>query len=354
MSTAQNLWRFEGAARDTQHFAMSDAASSATGLQIFRAGTFKDSRGVASTWTVAHLNTMAANFKTLKDSGVFPNVPVRVDHSGSANSVVGWLSNVYVQGNFLVGDIEFTEPDAAQKYERGTYKNRSIELGKYETNGDNPKTYDPTVMGLAFVDIPAVEGLHGRASDVSVFHLVEDTKVMQVFKIKGQDVSDAAAVQASIIDLEKQAGAAAFTFKLHGAEDTSDFAKVQAHIVALEAERDSKVVAERQAFVKQLATDGKIGEAQSEMLTEVAVGMSPDQFEKFSKGYENAPKLTLFEKHGGNGVQSQGGAGSDPAAEAIKTAEATVDQLRRSGAYSAEALKNTQAFKRLTELKTAK
>ena len=332
---------------------MGDMGSVARGLKIFKAGTFKDSKGAQSTWTTDHLNTMAANFKTLKDGGIFTKVPVRVDHSDSANSIVGWLSNVYVQGDFLLADIEFTEPEAAQKYQRGTYANRSVELGKYETNGDNPKMYDPTVMGLAFVDIPAVEGLFGRASAISVFHLVEGKETMQVFKINGQDVSDAAQVQANIIDLEKRAGDKTFTFKLHGAEEVSDFAKVQAHIVTLEKERDDKLVEARQTFVKQLATDGKIGEAQKETLTEVAVGMSPDQFEKFSKSYENAPKLSLFEKHGGGGGDQEGGA-PDPKAEAIKTAEATVDQLRRSGAYSAEALKKTRAFITLTELKTAK
>lgn len=352
MSTAQILWRFEGAA-STQHFAIGDMGSGSVerGLKIFKAGTFKDSRGVQATWTAEHLKSMAENFATLKNSGVFPKVPVRVDHTGSANGVVGWLENVYVQGNFLLADVQFTEPDAAQKYQRGTYANRSIELGKYETNGDNPKTYDPTVMGLAFVDIPAVEGLHGRASDVSVFHLVEESEPMQVFKINGQDVSDAAAVQAALIDLESRASAQAFTFKLHGGEDTTDFAKVQAHIVTLEKDRDDKLVAERQAFVKQLATDGKIGEAQTEMLTEVAVGMAPDQFEKFCKGYENAPKLTIFEKHGESGTDT--GGATDPKAAQMKIYEAQIDMFRRGG-MSAERLQKTQAHIALQDLKTAK
>jgi hypothetical protein len=131
-------------------------------LPVFKARKVKDSLGRESTWTIEDLDAMVANFNLLKDSNLFPNVPVRANHGRDVNDVGGWYVALRRDGDTLLADIEFTEPDMAEKYRRGTYRNRSIEIGAYETN--DGEIYFPTVMGLAFCDIPAVEGLFSASA----------------------------------------------------------------------------------------------------------------------------------------------------------------------------------------------
>ena len=131
--------------------------------KIFRAGTFKDSMGTLRTWTVEQLDQMVENFRILRERNLLGGVPVRVDHDFSAESVVGWVSDVRRDGEFLVADFHMTEPEAFEKWVRGTLEPVSSEIIPYEANtGD---VYFPTLIGVAFVDIPAVAGLY-RASGV--------------------------------------------------------------------------------------------------------------------------------------------------------------------------------------------
>lgn len=131
------------------------------GMRIFRVGSFKNSDGESTKWTSADLHQMVENFNALKDDGTFPHVPVRENHGRDVRSVVGYFTALRVEGKFLVADLEITEPTAADRYTRGTYRARSLEVGTYETN--KGVAYYPTVMGLAFCDIPAVEGLYAAA-----------------------------------------------------------------------------------------------------------------------------------------------------------------------------------------------
>ncbi len=134
------------------------------GKKIFRAGTFKDSKGVLHTWTVEQLDQVVANFNHLREHNLLAGVPVRVDHTFSARDVVGWVSDLKREGEFLLGDLHFTESSAFSKWDNGTFEPVSSELAPYETNDGD--IYYPTLIGVAFVDIPAVEGLY-RASGVT-------------------------------------------------------------------------------------------------------------------------------------------------------------------------------------------
>jgi hypothetical protein len=134
------------------------------GKRIFRAGTFKDSKGVLHTWTIEQLDAVVANFNHLRGQNLLAGVPVRVDHTFSARDVVGWVSDLKRDGEFLVADLHLTESAAFSKWDSGTYEPVSSELAPYETNGGD--IYYPTLIGVAFVDIPAVEGLY-RASGVN-------------------------------------------------------------------------------------------------------------------------------------------------------------------------------------------
>lgn len=312
------------------------------GLEIFKAGSFKDSLGDQKTWTTEQLAMMASHFEMLRANDKLPNVPVRVDHSWSVDDVVGYIDALRVVGDRLVADVEFTEPDAYSKFERGTYRSRSLEVGPYETN--DGVTYWPVVLGLAFVDLPAVEGLHSKP---------------RLFRHDGKETN--------VPEIDT------FKFSLRG-QETSDFARVQAHIAALEGENDSLQATtaaltaendqlksfaaeakrnERHAFVSSLAADKKIAAPQIESMKALVEGLTDEQFDGFKAVYAAAPVLSLLGNHT-DGVSNPAGDPSlDETAKEIADLEEIVANFRRAG-MPAEKLHETPSFKRLTALKASK
>lgn len=312
------------------------------GVEVFRAGTFRDSLGEQSTWTVTQLEQMALNFKALKESGLFPNVPWRSDHSWSIDKVKGYIHDLYVRGDRLVADVEVTEPDALEKIQRGTYRARSAEVGMYLTNDEVP--YYPTLMGVAFVDIPAVEGLFRGDRPVACFSYSAPTENPTtkenempefVFKLHGKDTSDHTAVQAHVFALEK------------AVEDLA------ASNAALTTENESLAAAQkradderRKAFVSDLATSGKILAAQAPGLTEFALSLTEAQYESFTVTYALAPVMPILSRHTG----SKGDADADVAkAQEIADCEAMLKSFAVAG-MTPEALQKTKPFRRLIEL----
>src|SRR4051812_31246565 len=95
-------------------------------VPVFRAGTFRDSLGMQRTWDVEHLFQMVQNFNSLRAKGILPNVPLRVDHSFSAEKVMGWITGLRVDGDFLSATFEVTEPADFDRIQRGTYRSRSL------------------------------------------------------------------------------------------------------------------------------------------------------------------------------------------------------------------------------------
>lgn len=133
-------------------------------LPILRTGKFKDSAGNPREFTKADLHDMVATFYKLRDAEILPNVPVRENHSRDVRAVGGYFKELRVSDkpnrkghHTLLADLEMTEPEVYARYKRGTYRSRSIEVGAYETN--DGEIHFPTVVGVAFCDLPAVEGL---------------------------------------------------------------------------------------------------------------------------------------------------------------------------------------------------
>jgi hypothetical protein len=204
-------------AEDTSEFALPVAVGShVTDLPVFKTGKVKDSKGRAHNWSVADLDQMVANFTTLRDTGKFPNVPVRANHSRDVNQIGGYYTALRRKGNMLFADIEFTEPEMQAKYERKTYRARSIEIGAYESN-DGEVTF-PAVMGLAFCDIPAVEGLF--SASVSAYENESDREVI-LFAAPPADAGGG--------------GAAAGAAEDEGAEDQQETVALAAVLSALHA-----------------------------------------------------------------------------------------------------------------------
>jgi hypothetical protein len=184
----------------SDHALMPLTGNGVKGLRIFKtAKGLKDSKGRAKDWSREDLEQMVANFHLLREKNILPNVPVRENHSRDVKQIGGYFSNISVSttpdltGNFfLEADLDFTEPDMQAKYERGTYRNRSIEIGAYETN--EGEIYFPVVLGLAFCDIPAVEGLYEAA--LSSYSADNKPEIMVYAPDNGADASGNTATSA--------------------------------------------------------------------------------------------------------------------------------------------------------------
>lgn len=345
-----------------------DGSGIVRGVDIFRAGTFRDSMGEQNTWTVEHLAQMVSNFSLLTESEIFVDVPVRRDHSFSVDKIMGYFESVRVEGDRLVADLRITEPDSLDKLVRGTFRSVSLEVGMYVTNEEIP--YWPVVFGVAYVDISAVEGLHSSSQIPTSYFTSDRSNPIQEensvstensdkgvprpvnFTIKGVETSDHAAIQAHITELEKRPEAVG-KFRVNGAE-TTDFAAVQAHIDTLETVIEEATLNARRSFVKELVSEGKIVAPQEETLSDLVTGndFTEAQFEKFKASYADAPKQTLFENHGSGDDSEKDPANKDDSPSELTIAEETVAMLRRSSAMTEDELQQTKAFKRLTELKS--
>lgn len=367
------------------------------GLRIFKAGTFDDSMGITRTWTEEHLEQMELHFRLLKEGGYFPNVPIRSDHSWSVRDVVGYFDQVYrdpTDGTFLSSDVEITEPEAYEKWKRGTYRSRSIEIGVYKTNGEAPMEYFPVVMGLAFVDIPAVEGLHSRGIPPGFEKAFNQTKENKMDEQEflaacayaqwvaaaeyAQKCADweSAVNYAQALAEHQTAGEALGLTANHGAAPqtlvfsingvpTADGVAVQAHISSLEQFRSESITSGRTAFIDSLVQHGKIGAPQADSLKvlvngDPATGVPPmgdAQFTAFKSSYDAMGTAPLFGQFGnpstGPGITLQTGNAATALDDEIATLEEIVANHKRTN-KSKEEIEAMSSFKRLTELKAQK
>lgn len=314
------------------------------GLKVFRTGTFRDSKGRKLSWSTEDLDKMVSNFALLRSQGLFVDVPVRVDHGISAKDVVGYFAGLYRAGDFLLCDLEFTEPEAALKWKRKTFRARSLEVGPYISNDD--QIFYPCANGLAFVDIGAVEHLHRVPEIKETTPVTEKPAQEATFRISGVPTTDVAAVQARIDELETAAKnpPAPHAFRIAG-EEVTDYPAVQAKLDTYGEMFDQMRENTRSEFVNGLARDNKI--AATGLDDEIAFVKSLDeaQFAAYRKRWEGAPATSLFSRQ-------PGGAGDRPPAPPtnaptqVDTDKAVVAQFRRGG-LGDEAIKNMPSYKRL-------
>lgn len=378
------------------------------GVPVFRAGTFRDSMGDQHTWTVEHLSQMVFHFDMLRERGTLPNVPVRNQHKsffGSGGDVVGYVEAIRVEGEddkgnaLLVADLDITEPDAFDKIERGTWRSRSSEIGFYEDNDE--AMYWPVFMGLAWVDLPAVEGLFSKQeASEDKFTPVRDNEEGAVAHTKkaaeqgkgggtgtpapnaGEGAGEHGAPPATSKEEDDgdegseggdppsgEAGAHAkgdpapvtppagtvtppaahgaqgqpFEFTLNGGTKTTDFAAVQAHIENLETVLNENRTQARKDFVASLASSNRIAATQVDEMTAHALSLTDEQYEAFAKMYEAAPASPLFAHHG------QGNTPEPDADSEIETLRERVKMHTRSG-MPEEKVKETASYKKLMSM----
>ena len=364
---------FQGHTIDWQ----SDSTAIVRGVEVFKAGTFRDSWGDQHTWLPEHLALMASNFDFLKNNDIFPNVPTRRDHSFSIDKVMGYIEGLATNGQKLLADIHVTEPTEVDKLARGTYRSVSLEVGMYIDN--NETAYWPVCFGVAYVDMPAVEGLHGKQKEVSFFSMipqgeqmsgqngtagasVEDRPPATTINVFGSGQMSTTPGQSNVTTTPAPTTAgstapaappaapapapAATTFRINGAE-TVDFAAVQRHIDTLEAVVRTTDEDARKTFVSDLAKAGKIIAAQVEGMQAFALSLQTDSFDAWKKTYEGAQALPIMQPHG-NATTNPEAPNTDPAQERISVLKETVAYLYRL--MPKEKVEATDHFKELARL----
>ena len=414
---------FQTAVQDLKVETTESGAQIIRAMSVFRTGTFKDSWGDPHTWESEHLEQMVFNYSMLKNRNILPNVPVRDGHPGlfgSGGEVVGYIADLYTINGAayedgytrLVADLEITEPDAYGKIERGTWRGRSAEIGFYETNDET--MYWPVFMGLAWVDIPAVEGLFSKQQDGgNKFTFIRDndqegavagaSKQTQNHNTPGTPGSGSpAGAQNPAGDGSGQQGTGTetppagtegdndnegqkegaptgtpdpegdnesgtdgppagttqhashnrvHTFRINGVE-TQDFGQVQSHIDALESAIGEQAETNRREFVTSLANRNLIPATQVDSMTEHALSLTDEQWQAFTKMYpEDTAPAALFQNHGTNGSESDPSGNNGPSE--VDTLRETVTMHRKSGMPDAK-VKETKSYKRLMELTDGK
>lgn len=333
---------------------------------LFRSGEFADSMGYEHLWEDIHIQTMAANFALLQNSNTLPNVPLRCDHpsfiNGSMDKVIGYHENVVAEKaiskvdgqeyTYLFADLWVIKKEAQTNILSGLWRSRSAEVGSYISN--NKAEYWPALMGTAYVDIPAVEGVsvHGLHAEIAE-HLSHYSKPENKFALLMEEkVEPGKDANGNVITPAPQPtpGAASqhaapqptFVFNL-GSETTSDFAKVQAHITAqdaviaanktkidsLEVFQKEQLEAGRTNFAKALVTSGKILASQEEATIEFCKNMTAEMFESYSKLMADAPQQPVLGNYGHQPVT--GAPGSQQATADAQKAEKVavlVDQVK--------------------------
>jgi phage I-like protein len=307
------------------------------GVEIFKAGTY---RGIP--YSESSLDEMAANFKALKDSGTFEPV-FKKDHSESVEDQIGWIVNVYREGDLLKGDIHVTEWMAMDKIESKTWKFVSSEIYPPELAAEEfgDAVSGHVLRGVAIVSIPKVKGLKGIVLNSEIIeiqggNIVNREQIEALMKklgmfseeeIKGfSDEEIFAKFSENIGGYQKPAvvvapgtPAAPATFgEGHVVIKAEDFeAMVQkaagaekqsidlfAEVTALKNESKSQKVERK---ISALMKAGKVTPAEKEGIMEFAEGLEGEALDKYFNTFEKRAAVVDFSEGGGG----QGGSSDD-------------------------------------------
>lgn len=325
-----------------------DGTATVRNLPVFKTGTHTDSQRRVQKWEASDLEQMVANFTKLQAS--FPNIPVRKDHSRSVEQIAGYVSRLHTDGDLLLADFSFTEPESADKWERGTFRSRSAEVGAFQTN--DGVVHNPVFMGFAFVDIPAVEGLFSKtdqSKDIRFFTEANMTTEAEVETPPVVEPKVVPAVVPPVAELTKPVETATFT--INGVE-TSDFAAVQAHLAQLETFASEQRDSARKAFAAALGNENKIGAPQVDAMSEFALSLDDDQFGKLEAVFAAAPVLPILGDHSAGTITNPDGEDSvlSVKEQELADAEAIVLQHKRSG-MTQDQIEQTASYTKLTALR---
>lgn len=303
-------------------------------IAVFRSGTFRDSMGEQREWDEFAMESFVRNYNHLTTSGILPRVPVRRGHptfgQNPIDTVIGYVTALRAETRtasieqkeytFLVADFEILDEEAQQKINSGLWVNRSSEVGTYYDNDD--MAYAPTFMGVAYVDIPAVERLNefAQGSQTAKFSMMMEA---------GMTTAPNPALPAE----PKVPAPALSQFSIGGAL-TSDYAKVQSYITGLETQlatyaqaEEARVKTERVSYIDDLAKHGKIVAPQVESMKALVGTFSAEQFAAFKSAQDLAAPASILQPHGVTPTDQ----GASPSPEDAATAAADAEYKLATG-----------------------
>lgn len=373
------------------------------GVPVFRSGKFRDMWGDETVWESIHIDQMVANYGLLSGSKIFADVPVRDGHPGflysggsqGSGRTVGYVTSLYSEvrtaphdGNeytYLLADCEILDVPSQDAIFSGLWRSLSSEIGTYETNAGTQ--FWPVFMGVAYVDIPAVEGLKGFSKNVEgegkVYIMDDFTENEETAPAPeapatdetpetpaagdgpplGDEATEAPGGGEAVevpepIDSapDAAAGGSGQSFAI-GGRKVYDFAEVQRTICMYENQiselaefRRGVLKKDREDFVKHLSNSGKILASQIDDTTAFASGLTEDQYAKWKKLFSGSAPVAALGKydddHGGDTFEP---GVIDETARRIDTLRGVIQQHTRAG-MSRSDIEATSSFKKLKAL----
>jgi hypothetical protein len=328
-------------------------------LAMFRSGTFRDSTGYQMTYDPLHMKQIVDNYEWLRDKKIFDDIPVRDGHPGwlihgleGNGKVVGWHDKVWTETltaphddteyDYILADIRITDPSAAASIENGTWRNRSAEIGRYTTNTE--AEFWPVYMGVAYVDIPAVEGLKFSSSNTT-----PDRQVYVFMDSKETGVGTEPTTTTGQPQGTPLLGVtpAPQAFSING-QSLTDPVVVQNHITALEKFQAETVEGNRVAFVTGLAASNKILATQVDSLTAFAKGLNGEQFVAWQATFEAAPVQPVLGQHASGTTNPENTAQNQPtAAPAQEVTDLEVVKMHKHAGTPKAQIEAGASYKRL-------
>lgn len=363
-----------------KHYRRGDGALVVEKQAVFRSGTFRDSMGSQSTWEQLHIDQMVANYSLLRGRNLLSDLPVRDGHPGflisgteGTGKVVGWHTELQAQivdtdrgqTTFLLASYVLTEPDAAEKYERGTYRNRSSEVGTYVTNDE--AEFWPAYMGFAFVDIPAVEGLNNVEFSKSTASAYAERDVIFLFDRENPLTTPPIAPQTTLgapilppalhgtpqPQQPVQAPTPPQAFMLNGSA-SADVGQVQAHITTLETFRNETLEAARVSFVTGLVKSNKLMASQEAAMTKFAKELSAEQFTSWKAAMDAAPQISVLGMHGApTGGEMKPPTGTTDAATSELESARSIVRMHELAGKTKDFIQSTESYKTIQRLSGA-
>lgn len=150
-------------------------------VEIFRAGTWKDSSGREMEYTIEDLQNMAAAYDELKDRF---EAPVKLGHDNEqlllqadGLPAAGWLANLRVAGESLIADLKSVPKKVYEILKANGYKKRSLEVIHNFQDDVTGKAYEHMAAGLALLgaqlpaigSLSAVRALYGGAGEPAAY-----------------------------------------------------------------------------------------------------------------------------------------------------------------------------------------
>lgn len=282
------------------------------GVEIFKSGTYRNTQFKNSA-----IDKMVAHFHYLKSMGIFSHVPVRADHPGFSffggggdiiDKVGGYIEDLRRVGNKMVANFRITSEQMWKKVAEGSYINRSAEIGTYDDNEGT--VYSPVLFGVAWVDIPQVEGLSPKFSYSKDDKNIELINLNSLSYMENEETKDTFPPEETPAEEPKEETPAETPKEEVPAEEPEKlnkskiekpmefekaFPQEAEELKKLREEKLAYEMEKRTAFVEELERKGKIIPAQKETEIAFVKDLTAEQYEKYKEAKEIAPQIVKLD-----------------------------------------------------------